>query len=64
MQAASELQERSNIVPLTGLDLGVEELGEQLVPGFWETLAGIGAGIVVGGGALAGGIFIGVAIAT
>lgn len=64
MQAATELHGQNNIVPLTGLDLGVEELGEQLVPGFWDTFAGIAAGVIVGGGALTGGIFIGIAIAT
>lgn len=42
------------------LDLGIEELDEMTAPGFWEWAAGIGAGTIIGGGAL----YLGVAAAT
>ena len=42
------------------LDLGIEELDEITAPGFWEWAAGIGAGTIIGGGAL----YLGVAAAT
>jgi hypothetical protein len=42
------------------LDLGIEELDEVTAPGFWEWAAGIGAGTIIGGGAL----YLGVAAAT
>lgn len=64
MQAAAELSHVSNVVPLTGMNLGVEELGDQLDLGFWDTFAGVAAGVVVGAGAIAGGIAIGMALAT
>lgn len=37
---------------------GIETLEDLEAPGFWEWAAGIGAGVVVGGGA----VWIGVAI--
>jgi hypothetical protein len=42
------------------LDLGIEELDEVEAPGFWEWVAGIGAGTIIGGGVL----YLGVAAAT
>lgn len=42
------------------LDLGIEELDEIMAPGFWEWAAGIGAGTIIGGGAL----YLGIAAAT
>ncbi|MEX5636265.1 hypothetical protein [Parafrankia sp. FMc2] len=44
------------------LDLGVEELEGLEAPAWWEYVLGFGAGAVVAGGALYGGIAIGVAI--
>jgi len=34
------------------LDLGIEELDEVTAPGFWEWTAVLGAGTIIGGGAL------------
>ena len=42
------------------LDLGVEELDENVAPGFWDWVAGIGVGTALGAGAL----YLGVAAAT
>lgn len=42
------------------LELGIEELDEVVAPGFWEWAAGIGAGTIIGGGAL----YLGIAAAT
>lgn len=42
------------------LDLGIEELDETVAPGFWDWVAGIGAGTALGAGAL----YLGVIAAT
>jgi len=34
------------------LDLGIEELESLEAPSFWAWIAGIGAGVVIGGGVL------------
>ncbi|CUU55192.1 hypothetical protein Ga0074812_104273 [Parafrankia irregularis] len=44
------------------LDLAVEELENLEAPAWWHYVVGFGAGAVVGGAALYGGIAIGVAI--
>jgi hypothetical protein len=40
------------------LDLGIEELESLEAPSFWAWIAGIGAGVVIGGGVL----YLGIAI--
>jgi hypothetical protein len=42
--------------------LDIEELEAMEAPGFWDTVGGVVAGVVVGGAAVAGGVAIGIAI--
>jgi hypothetical protein len=52
----------STPVVLPELDLGIEALEPMEAPGFWDTLGGLAAGTVVGGGVVYGAIAVGVAV--
>ncbi|MBD1541819.1 hypothetical protein G9E11_06060 [Arthrobacter sp. IA7] len=42
----------------TPLDLAIDELEQLEAPGFWDTAAGFGAGVLVGAALVGGGVLI------